>query len=153
MCWEEIPGSLYFENGELNVDIVLLDGSNVTPKMSIKTGIVEINSIQQGDRIVVEEMLSGTRDEVAVVKNFTWNDLQRLGPTNLTFAPEYMSLNVNLRDAVTETIIFSLSQQVPRDQRTQRTNDVMASVISDNTYTNFQSNTNGYCSLALMFSE
>ena len=136
--WVGTTGALHFADGWLNASIRLNDGSNAVPQMSISSNILTISSVQQGDRIIIEHPYSGCRDEIAVVKNFSWNDLQRLGVGNLEMHPDYSGLHVDVKAAIIDTIVFCLDPRPGRNQKLQMSNDSFPdSGLSSITYTNF----------------
>lgn len=136
--WEGSAGDLYFTNGWLNASIRLNDGSNSVPQMSLSSNILTISSVQQGDRIIIKHPDTGSSDEIAVVKNFSWNDLQRLGVENLEMHPDFSGLHADLKTAIIDTTVFCLDPRPNRDQILQLTNDCFPdSGLSTITYTNF----------------
>ena len=120
----EIGGShdLRFINGELNAGIRLNDGPGSTPTTALSSGILTISGVHQGDRIIVEDTETGSRDEIAVVKNFTWNDLQRIGGS-LTMHPDFNGLHTAIKEAIIETVLFCLDASPTRAQHAQLSND------------------------------
>jgi hypothetical protein len=93
-----------------------------------------------GDKIIIEESTLGLRDELAIVKNFSWNDLQRLGVGNLNFAPQYSSIHDDLKTAIIEMVVFKLDDGTNRDQKDQLNLDEYPdSGRLSVTHTNFQS--------------
>jgi len=121
--WVGPTGALLFADGWLNASIRLNDGSNAIPQMSLSSNILTISSVQQGDRIIIEHPETGCRDEIAVVKNFSWNDLQRLGVGNLEMHPDFAALTNVVGNAIIDSIIFCLDPRDSREQKTQFTND------------------------------
>jgi hypothetical protein len=118
--WEGTSGDVRFTNGVLNVDVALHDGTNTVPMMTLDGTLLRISGVQQGDRIIVEEPVSSCRDILAVVKNFSWNDLQRLGPANLTFSAAFADMSAPLRSNVLESIRFCLDTRDTSEQAAQR---------------------------------
>jgi hypothetical protein len=110
---------IVFKGGVLNVKIHLVDGPDADPVASERTGVVTIASIQQGDAVIVQENRSKGRDQVAVVKNFTWNDLTRR-KTKLTVAADFSTLPDKLKNNVIETIKFVLNPGATSEQAKQR---------------------------------
>jgi len=136
--WEGTVGDLYFTNGWLNASIRLNDGSNSVPQMSLSSNTLTISSVQQGDRIIIEHPETGCRDEIAIVKNFSWNDLQRLGVGNLEMHPDFSGLHADVKAAIIDTVVFCLDPRENRDQKLQLSNDIFPdSGLSTITYTNF----------------
>jgi len=113
------PHTLQFTNGWLNASVRLNDGSESVPTMTLASGVVTVSGVQQGDKIIAEETGSNFRDEIAVVKNFSWNDLQRLGPGNLTMHPDFNGLLPEIKDAIIGTILFCLDTSPGRVQKMQ----------------------------------
>jgi hypothetical protein len=135
--WLGASQNLEFVNGELNATVRLNDGTNATPKMNLAGNILTISSVQQGDKIIIEDPASGARDEVFVVKNFSWNDLQRLGTQNLSMASEFDGLSNTIKEAIISTAIFCLDPSSNRLQRQQWTNDCFPdSGLTSINYTN-----------------
>ena len=110
---------IYFKGGKLNFNIQLVDGAHNTPKASVKGGILTISAVQQGDTIVVEEQKCNSRDQLSVVKNFTWNDLERQGK-KLTFASHFAKLPHKLRTNIINTILFIIDPRLTSEQAKQR---------------------------------
>lgn len=136
--WVGATTAVFFTNGWLNACVRLNDGSNSVPQMSLSSNILTISSVQQGDRVIFEHSSTGARDEIAVVKNFTWNDLQRLGVGNLEMHPDFSGLHAGIKAAIIDTIVFCLDPRPGRDQKLQMTNDIFPdSGLSSITYTNF----------------
>jgi hypothetical protein len=121
--WSGAQHNLCFENGLLNASVRLNDGPGVAPSMTFSSGVITVSGVQQGDRIIVEEE-AGCRDEVAVVKNFSWNDLQRLGVGNLRMHPDFDSLLPEITTAIIETVVFCLNTSPSRSQKLQLAWDV-----------------------------
>lgn len=121
--WSGTPGNVKFDNGELNVEIRLVDGSTQTPQMSLNGGVLTISGVQQGDKIILEEPNSGCRDQTAVVKNFTWNDVQRVGLQNFRVVSTYDSLSQTTRNALKDLAVFCLDNRATRDQKNQLNQD------------------------------
>ncbi len=119
-AWAETPENVYFSGGDLNFQIALFDGPSSSPEMTVKDNLLMITGVQQGDKIIVEEVLSGCKDQIAVVKNFSWNDLQRIGHANLNFSSDFVDLPAELRDNVINTILFCLDPRDTSDQEIQR---------------------------------
>ena len=137
--WSGPSAELCFEDGLLSASIRLNDGPGTAPSLALSSGVVTISGVQQGDRIIVEET-SGARDEIAVVKNFGWNDLQRLGVGNLRIHTDFDALFPEIKNAIIETVLFCLDVSPLRDQKHQLTNDVFQSTgMYAVSYTNFQS--------------
>ncbi|MBY0522742.1 MAG: hypothetical protein K2R98_05065 [Gemmataceae bacterium] len=117
-----VPGDgakdIVFTKGKLSHDIQLLDGKEKVPTLTVAKGIATISGVQQGDSILIEAGKAG-RDVVAVVKNFTWNDLQRAGG-KITVHPDYQELPQPLRDNILETIKFALNLDENSAQSKQR---------------------------------
>jgi len=105
---------------QLNYDIECLDGSEATPHIQLVNGVLQITSVQHGDRIIIEELQTGCRDIAAVVKNFSWNDLQRLGANNLTMHPDYAAFPSSFKANVIDTIKFCLNPNAGAPQAIQR---------------------------------
>jgi hypothetical protein len=120
VAWAGTHGDVNFTDGDLNVEIALLDGSGATPVMTLDGNLLKISAIQQGDKIIVEEPSSGCRDQLAVVKNFSWNDLQRLGPANLAMSDDFAGIPAQLKANILDAIKFCLDPQDTSAQATQR---------------------------------
>jgi hypothetical protein len=136
--WVGTTEILHFSDGWLNASIRLNDGSDAVPRMSLSSNILTISSVQQGDRIIIEHPDSGCRDEIAVVKNFSWNDLQRLGVGNLEMHSDFSGLHADIKAAIIDTIEFCLDPRDSRDQKFQLSNGSFPdSGLSTITYTNF----------------
>jgi len=113
------PHTLQFTDGWLNASVRLYDGPEPSPTMTLASGVVTISGVQQGDKIIVEETGLSLRDEIAVVKNFSWNDLQRLGSNNLTMHPDFNDLLPEIKDAIIGTILFCMDTSPTRQQKVQ----------------------------------
>jgi len=119
ISWDGTPQTLQFVNGWLNASVRLYDGPEPEPTMTLDSGIVTVSGVQQGDKIIVEETGSNFRDEIAVVKNFSWHDLQRLGPNNLVMHPDFNGLQPAIKDAIIGTILFCMDTEPMREQKKQ----------------------------------
>jgi len=116
------PEIIFNKAGILNHKIRLVDGPEALPtaiagSIDIQPAII-ISGVQQGDTIIIEEQSEHRRDKAAIVKNFTWNDLQRLQAEgkSLTFAPEFNLLSPTLKTNIINTILFSLDTALPNQQ-------------------------------------
>jgi hypothetical protein len=90
--------------------IEVVDGTQSVPTvLSATNGTLRVAGVQLGDRLIVELADLGLRDHTAVVKNFTWNDLQRLGGIGaLSFHSSAASLGASARANIKNTIQFAL---------------------------------------------
>jgi len=116
--WAGTPGQVRFAGNNLNVEIALYDGPSTTPVMMQEDTLLKISAVQQGDKIIIEDSLSGSYDCLAVVKNFSWNDLQRLGSSNFAMSSEFAGLPAQIKVNILNTIKFCLD---PRDMSAQAT--------------------------------
>ena len=140
--WSGASHTLEFVDGWLNAGICLNEGPDPTPAMTLSSGTVIISSVWHGDKIIVEETDTGNRDEIAVVKNFSWNDLQRLGPSNLKMHPDYNALRSEIKNAIIETILFCLDTSPTRQQKAQFDGNMFydSGIWDTPPYTNFRQN-------------
>ena len=117
--WKDTSSQLSFVDGDLNVDIRLIDGPDSSPRMELENDVLIISGVQHGDKLIIEESVSGSQDKVAIIKNFSWNDLQRLGVNNLVFSSEYSTLSQTCKNNIRDLLLFCLDNGANRDQKSQ----------------------------------
>ena len=132
VAWSGGEAEITFVNGTLNCDIQAVDGPEKdapTKKLEQRQGakpLLTVSGVQQGDVLILEQPNSRQRDRVAVVKNFTWNDLGRMGIKRdkdfgkLQFAPPFDGLDVNFKVNIQSTIVYCLNQNEGRKQQKDR---------------------------------
>ena len=86
---------LTLEDGQFALPIELVDGPQDWPVLTVETGllhseingttdVLRISGIQHGDVIVLTDSATSASEQIAVVKNFSLNDLNRLRATATT---------------------------------------------------------------------
>lgn len=124
LCWAALCPELYFGSGGwLAPELYVVDGPELEPTATLEGDRIRISGVQQGDVIIAEEQstpgkLKG-RGEVYVVKNFTWNDLQRAGG-QLKFWGPLRQLPDELKAAVQSALSYMLDTRPGRVQEQHR---------------------------------
>jgi hypothetical protein len=115
-----VTRKIKFANSILDCQIQAVDGASKHPEMELnKDGVLIISGVQQGDKIFVEATAFKKMDRVAIVKNFTWNDLERLGG-KISMHPDFDGLPAALKDDILDTIKFVLDPKKDSSQEKQR---------------------------------
>ena len=125
-------GPLTLEDGRLALPVELVDGPEDLPVMTIETDllleeingttdVLRISGIQHGDVIVLTDSATGASEQIAVVKNFSLNDLNRLRAHghDLAMAPPLGDLG-GLATTIVDAVEFLLSDGPDTEQDRQR---------------------------------
>ena len=124
---------LTLEDGQFALPIELVDGPQDWPVLTVETGllhseingttdVLRISGIQHGDVIVLTDSATSASEQIAVVKNFSLNDLNRLRAHgyDIAIAPPFGDLG-GLAATVVDTVEFLLSDGPDTEQDRQRT--------------------------------
>ena len=126
-------GPLTLEDGQFALPIELVDGPQDWPVLSVETGllaseingttdVLRISGIQHGDVIVLTDGATSASEQIAVVKNFSLNDLNRLRAHgyDVSIAPSFGDLG-GLAATIADAVEFLLADGPDTEQDRQRT--------------------------------
>jgi hypothetical protein len=131
------PTQLALVDGRLPLPLLVVDGPQDTPTIEVKRygldgtpnptdefmtiDVLQISGIQHGDVLVFTDTASETTADVAVVKNFSRNDLSRLNNAGyaLGLAPPFNDPG-SLSETLIDTIAFVLADGPGTSQELQR---------------------------------
>jgi hypothetical protein len=122
ISWNGNEPTIEFSNGELNYQIIVLEGAESTPLAEAEgSNIIKVRHMNDGDQLVVAlESQPEVNGSVRVVKNFSWIDKQALGQSGIFFGSELANVPENVKNNFTSTIMFALSQSPNSDQSIAR---------------------------------
>jgi len=137
------PSQLSLSTGRVALPLLVVDGAQETPTLEVKrygldgssdpledeifgdtgtTEVLQISGVQHGDVLVLADSASGTTAELAIVKNFTGHDLNRLLSAGfaLGVAAPFGDPGA-LAETLIDTITFALADGPGTPQEVQRT--------------------------------
>ncbi|MGH7831319.1 MAG: hypothetical protein ACREP8_14205, partial [Candidatus Binatia bacterium] len=87
---------------------------------AVVNGVLRINSVMQGDVITVIDTNTNALDKVCVVKNFSLNDMNRVGFDNVDFHADHAGVAQNVKTGIKGVIRFALEDGANTAQERER---------------------------------
>ena len=118
-------GALSLTDGRLSRPLALVDGAEVTPTLGVHvlvddSEVLLLAGVQHGDVLVLTDQDSGTRADLAIVKNYTRHDDERLRAAGYALAMAAPFDIDPLADTLVSTIRFALADGPNTAQEAQR---------------------------------